>query len=187
MKKLILVIACVLMLASASSVYAGYTDIIQEPTSYFVTAANWQYEYRWFNQDWGWQHNAIAGTWTTASLNIAGYDIDYSQGERDAIYVGTDFNNKNFIGYLTGTNNEWSWSAFDVTAYLAIIESTGLYVWMDIDSTNSSEVWAVSLSKSALSLDGGSIPNPEPGRVPEPTTMLLLGLGLVGLAGLRRK
>jgi hypothetical protein len=91
------------------------------------------------------------------------------------------------LGELAGATNIWSYTDFDLplvdfdTAIFA-----GLEVWMDIDS-NDTGSWAVTLAKSVLSLDGGEIPGPGPGAIPEPATMLLLGSGLIGLAGFARR
>ena len=45
----------------------------------------------------------------------------------------------------------------------------------------------VSPFKQGFDFDPYEIPNPIPNPVPEPATMLLLGSGLLGLAGFRKK
>ena len=55
---------------------------------------------------------------------------------------------------------------------------------MTID--NAREGWYVTLAKSALSVDGGQIPNPNP-SVPEPATIMLFGAGLAGIGLLRNR
>lgn len=44
---------------------------------------------------------------TTAQLSLRVWDIDYSSGERDAVYL-----NGHFVGYLSGNNNQWSTAIF---------------------------------------------------------------------------
>jgi len=66
--------------------------------------------------------------------------------------------------------------------------ATGLQVWMDVDAGHNEDWWAVTLAKSALSVDGATLPDPNPGhQVPEPATMLLFGFGLAGLAGFNKR
>jgi len=186
-KTLIPTIALGMMLGLSSGAYAvPVTDVVETPTGYFVPSDAQKYDspyYRWNGEDWGWTHNAITGG-STASLLISAFDVDFSSGERDmvSIYDNSASSWVN-LGYLAGSNDVWDYTSFDVTSYLDDINS-GLQVKLTIDETNAG--WAVTLAKSALSVDGGTVPNPTP-TVPEPASMLLMGVGIACLGATRRR
>lgn len=186
--KVLLVVLGIMMAFGSLAYAAPVTDTIQYPSGYFTPSSTTASPYyRWWDEDWSWTHNSIIGG-TSATLNIAAWDVDAAQGEVDNIYV---FNGSSWdlLGSLAGLNNDWGYTTFDVTAYLGTngaIEN-GLQVFMDIDTTHTHDYWAVLLSKSVLSIDGGTLPEPEPNPTPEPTTLFLLGFGLAGLATLRKK
>lgn len=195
MKKLFLLVAVGLMLTVGSFAYAA-TDIVQAPTSYFVPSdsqkTDWPY-YRRNGDDWGWTHNGIAGTITNATLSVSAYDVDrdgYDTGgtyfgpELDGVYA-YDSGALMFLGYLAGGTDKWSYTTFTLGSNFYDDINSGLQVLFKIDESDIG--WAVTLAKSVIATEGSNIPGPEPGAVPEPLTMLLLGLGLTGLAGLRRR
>ena len=185
MKKILLVVLGLLLMFGTLA-NATVTDVIQYPTEYFVDVDANKYDspyYRWYGEDWGWTHNAIGGSITSATLNISAFDVDYSDGERDAIYAYDD-STKTFLGYLAGGSDIWSYTTFALGASFYNDIASGLMVWMEIDTTHAG--WAVTLAKSALSIDGGTLPNPNPNPVPEPATLLLFGVGLVGVGIARR-
>ena len=172
------------------------SDTIEWDVGFFTPDETQTYNspyYRWYDEDWGWQHNAISETFTTATLNISAWDVDAAYGEVDVITVWDNDENGGAggwveLGSLVGTNDEWGYSSFTLSSTLFDDIANGLQVWMDIDSTHTYDVWAVSLAKSVLSLDGGSLPNPNPSpTVPEPSTILLMGVGILGLMGFSRK
>ncbi|KAF0232929.1 MAG: hypothetical protein FD177_2107 [Desulfovibrionaceae bacterium] len=191
-RSMVLCIGAVLLFSSVSM--AAVTDVKdftgQPGTSYFVNDDANKYSspyYRWAGDDWGWTHSAIAGTITSAALNISAFDVDASSGEVDYIYA-FDNGNAVLLGPLSGGNDIWAFSNFVLGANFYDDIATGLQVWIDIDSTSSG--WAVTLAKSALSIDGGTLPPPAPGptaATPEPGTLLLLGIGAAGVVWMRRR
>jgi len=185
-----------LLLSSAifsGGAVAGVVDTIEASTGYFVPDAASTYSspyYRGKGEDWGWTHNAITDPFTTATLSISAFDVDYSSGERDMIQA-YDTNTSTWLdlGYLSGANDIYAFTNFnlDYTTWVDEINA-GLQVRMLIDVATPG-YWLVTLSKSVLTTDGESAGNPNPGTsaVPVPAAAWLFGSALAGFAGLRRK
>jgi hypothetical protein len=189
-KKLLTAVFGALLCCVSGQVFsAAVTDVISAPTGYFApdeSSATSSPYYRWANDDWGWTHNAIGGTISSASLNIDAWDVDYADGERSSISAwSNDIDGWVLLGYLTGDNATWSYTTFSLDSSWFDEIAAGLQVWMDIDTTG--DGWAVSLAKSALEVNGGEIPGPGPNPVPVPAAVWLFGSGLLGLAGFSRK
>ncbi|MEN6373497.1 MAG: hypothetical protein ABFD75_01785 [Smithella sp.] len=196
MKKRIvtLLIMSLLLAFTAIAQATVYTDVIQTPIGYFVPTDAQKYNapyYRWYDEDWGWTHNTLSGvvtSITTATLNISSFDVDYSSGERDNVYIWNNTDSKwDMLGTLTGKNDDWSYDAFNLGFQYFDEILAGLQVWVDIDSTHNYDNWALTLTKSVISIDGSAIPGPQPGAVPIPGAFLLLAPGLAGLAIIRKK
>jgi hypothetical protein len=166
-------------------------------TEYFVDVDANKYDspyYRGSNEDWGWTHEEIAGSaFSLVELEISGFDVD-TPNEVDNIEV---WNGSGWIGLgpLVGVDSEWRFTIFDLTSYVWIDSevNSGLQVRMDIDADNGG--WIVTLGKSVLSVNGGTVDCvPTPGEpcgtvtaVPEPSIVALFGLGLVGIGLARRR
>jgi hypothetical protein len=195
------ILGALALVVSTTSSAVPITDVQEyinnTATEYFVIDDASKYDYPYYREmddDWGWVHNSIAGSgFTSVILDISAFDVDFDSGEFDMIEIFDGFSWVGF-GDLEGSNNIWDFTSFDLTGY-AWAEAqvnTGLQVRMDIDT--GADIWFVTLGRAALSVDGGNqVCVPTPGipcvdvDVPEPTSIVLLSLGLVGLGLSRRR
>jgi hypothetical protein len=192
-----------LALASSVTFAAAVTDVKEfsnnQSGEYFVIDDASKYNspyYRESYEDWGWQHGAIAGSFSSIILNISAFDVDYGAStyyEHDEISVW-DGSSWFSLGELDGASDIWAFTNFDLSSYswAQAQVNAGLKVAINIDKYNSG--WLVTLGKSTLTTDGGSqqcVPTPgipcTPTSVPEPSGLMLLGLGILGLALARRR
>lgn len=184
-----LLLPAALAFAGAISAQAATIDVAEAPTGYFAPGESATFAspyYRSASGDWGWTHGAIAGSFTTASLSISAFDVDAASGEVDNIYLWSkEASDYVLIGALAGADNVYAYTTFDLDSSWFDEIAAGLQVWMNIDANNTG--WLVTLGKSVLSVDGGTLPPVTPGVVPLPAPALLLLGGMGALAALRRR
>ena len=107
-KTLRVTLASAAMACAGIAAQAATTDTIEYNTGYFVPDVASTYNspyYRGAADDWSWAHNAITTSFTTATLSISAFDVDYSSGEFDSVYA-FDGSAYVFLGYLNGVNDE---------------------------------------------------------------------------------
>lgn len=196
MRNLVKLVAAASLMVSGALSATPITDVQEysnnTSSEYFVIDDASKYDspyYRGANADWGWVHEAIAGTFTSIELDISAFDVD-TPNELDAIFVfdGASWLN---LGNLTGLNNTWAFTSFDLSGFswANAQVNAGLQVKMDIDTGNNG--WVVTLGKSSLITDGGNQQCvPTPGvpcttSIPEPTTLAIFALAMIGLSSRR--
>lgn len=137
----------------------------------------------------------------SGSMTIQAWDIDAS----DVMEVFFNFgSSREYAGTLSGSDGGnvstwntaaangttaslggWSLTTFNFSTGLlnALTNSSGFYLELDVQNAASS--WAAVIDYATIRLDfePGAPLNP----VPEPTTMLLMALGLIGIAGARKR
>lgn len=190
--KLSLIIGSLLVSMNAAAAVVDTIDassgVANASPNYFVPGSLATYDppyYRGAGEDWSWKHNAITTPYTTASLSISAFDVDFPDEVDEIFGWETSTNSWVSIGVLKGASDIYSFTTFDLGSSWATEISTGLAVMMTID--NNDDGWFVTLAKSVLSTDGAPIGNPNPGTVPVPAAAWLLGSAVLGFLGMRRK
>lgn len=181
---------------TATASFSATTDTLDSSnpgpgTTYWVPTDAQKYDdpyYRGFGEDWGWTHGAIAGTHSSASLNVSAFDVDAPREVDQIQAYDTDTTSWITLGPLAGGNNIWSFTNFNLDLGTWQNEiNLGLAVRMLISVGSGESGWIVTLAKSTLEVDGGTLPPPTPGQVPVPAALWLFAPALMGFLGLRRK
>ena len=168
--------------AGVTATYMGVVDYSDAFTgNYFLPPGANEFEtdyYRWYSDDWGWTHDISSlgigsTTINTATLVIDAFDVD--SAEVDLIYADGIL-----LGRLDADDNAWNVTTFILgPAVLNELSDGKLDIWMDIDSSSSSEAWAVTLRSSTLTVDLNVIPSPS--------AIVLGGIGMSLVGWMKRR
>ena len=96
---------------------------------------------------------------SSATLALRVEDVDEEDGELDEVYL-----NGSFLGYLTGTNGEWSTTTFNITNQINYSGTNGVVnevrICIDPDGGESSD-WRATIDWGQILTDGGSAEDAE--------------------------
>lgn len=126
-------------------------------------------------------------TFTPAALQITSAELTLTYSKVNSggeVWWVDAGGNATSLGRLDSSSG---WDTQDFTIPTALFSGISGNTWslkitFDETTSGSDSFW---LDKSVL--DGCYTPDPSPGQTPEPGTMLLLGTGIVGLLGFRKK
>jgi hypothetical protein len=89
---------------------------------------------------------------SSAAITLRAFDVDEEQGEQDDVYI-----NGHFLGRLTGANNVWSVTSFNINpAWL--VQGANL-VEVQVDTSGDATQWVVAIDWGQLLVDGGGAVN----------------------------
>lgn len=122
-------------------------------------------------------HNAIAGSFSSISLNFKAFDVDSLTGEVDTVWA-KKAGSWAILGTLVGLDNDYSTTTFSLDSSWTADVNHGLNVRFEIDSTH---IGAFMTPRYSDLVVVTSVPEPET------YAMMLVGLGAIGWHARRRK
>lgn len=148
-----------------------------------------------------YDRDALTGTGEFGREELATYDGDFWLDSNDATEVTWDFNSGGVVGKVYDTFGFYVADPADIAAQLTLHFDDGTYSesftipfgqsngnvgYVTVKSDMNIVGGTLTFDNSA-SNDGWGIDDVTVGRLPEPGTLLLMGLGLLGLGAARRR
>lgn len=181
-KKIIAATACAFAFsASANAAVIDPLELTQDPENYQINAAAVNAANRFTTLTF--DLNALLASYSATPANIISafleiYLLDPGRGnEAYTISVGGQTSNYQNIN----NGNQQAMHRIDFGGALADLTADGI-----ISATITATSGELYFDRATLSV-AVDVPDQEPGEVPEPASLAILGLGLLGLAAARRR